>query len=129
MKDISGDERALFLSNTGKRLSDTSARRAVNAIATEIGLYDSGRSTHQLRHYRATKYYKDSMPLDLISQIMGVSVPVLKRTYLHLTDDDTIRQYETWLDSKKPESDYKCPRCGYSHEEKQIVKPKLEVVK
>jgi len=129
MKDIVGDERALFLSNTGKRLSDTSARRAVNAIATEIGLYDSGRSTHQLRHYRATKYYKDGMPLDLISQIMGVSVLVLKRTYLHLTDDDTIRQYETWLDSKKPKSDYKCPRCGYFHEEEQIVKPKLEVVK
>lgn len=130
MKEVFGDEKALFLSNTGKRLSDTSARRAVNAIAAEISLYDSGRSTHQLRHYRATKYYKEGMPLDLISQIMGVSVGVLKRTYLHLTDDDTIRQYESWLESKKTESDFKCPRCGYSQESIiEIKKPKLEVVK
>lgn len=124
---ISGN--ALFLSKSGNRLSDTSARRAVNAIASEIGLYDSGRSTHQLRHYRATKYYKEGMPLDLISQIMGVSVGVLKRVYLHMTDDDTIRQYEGWLDSKKADSGFSCPRCGYSPDEKQTVKPKLEVVK
>ena len=130
MKDICGDEKALFLSNTGKRLSDTSARRAINAISADLGLYDSGRSTHQLRHYRATKYYKEGMPLDLISQIMGVSVGVLKRTYLHLTDDDTIRQYESWLESKKTESDFKCPRCGYYGESVvEIKKPKLEVVK
>jgi integrase len=130
MKDVSRETKALFLSNTGKRLSDTSARRSVNAIAEEIGLYDAGRSTHQLRHYRATKYYKEGMPLDLISQIMGVSVGVLKRTYLHLTDDDTIRQYESWLESKKTESDFKCPRCGYSKESIiETKKPKLEVVK
>jgi len=131
MKGISGDEKALFLSNTGKRLSDTSARRAVNIIAIEIGLYDAGRSTHQLRHYRATKYYKDGMPLDLISQIMGVSVGVLKRTYLHLTEDDIVKQYEEWLDSKKTEPDFRCPRCGYSHEGDAVVetkKPELRII-
>jgi len=129
MKDVMGNEKALFLSNSGKRLSDTSARRAVNAIAEEIELYDSGRSTHQLRHYRATKYYKEGMPLDLISQIMGVSVGVLKRTYLHLTDDDTIRQYESWLESKKTESDFKCPRCGYSQGAViETKKPNLKIV-
>ena len=130
MKDISNGEKALFLSHTGKRLSDTSARRAVNAIAAEMGLYDSGRSTHQLRHYRATKYCKEGMALDLISQIMGVSVGVLKKTYLHLTDDDTIRQYEGWLESKKIEFDFKCPRCGYSKESiTKSKKPRLEVIK
>ena len=124
---ISGN--ALFLSKSGIRLSDTSARRAVNTIASEIGLYDSGRSTHQLRHFRATKYYKEGMPMDLISQIMGVSVDVLKRVYLHMTDDDTIRQYERWVDFKKADSNFSCPRCGYSSDEKQIVKPKLEMIK
>lgn len=129
MNGICIDEMALFLSKTGKRLSDTSARRAVNAIADEIGLYDSGRSTHQLRHYRATKYYKEGMPLDLISQIMGVSVGVLKKTYLHLTDDDTVRQYEGWLDSKKSGSDFSCPRCGYPDKsEIESQKPNLKIV-
>lgn len=128
MKDISGNEKALLLSKTGKRLSDTSARRAINQLATDIGIYDSGRSTHQLRHYRATQYYKDNMPLDLISTIMGVSVPVLKKTYLHLTDDDTIRQYEGWLDSANGKDGFVCPKCGYS--DKQIIeKIKLKLVK
>jgi len=126
-------EKALFLSNSGLRLSDTSARRAINAIAESADLYDPGRSTHQLRHYRATKYYKDGMPVDLISQIMGVSVPVLKKTYFHLTDDDTIMQYEKWLDVKNQKQKiFHCPICGYSEdEEKQIhkQKPRLEVLK
>lgn len=112
MTDICGDEKALFLSKTGKRLSDTSARRAINEIAAEAGLYDAGRSTHQLRHYRATKYFNNGMPLDLISIVMGVSVGVLKSTYLHLTEADTVKQYEVWLDRKKGRSS--CPRCGFT---------------
>ena len=129
MKDTLYDEKALFLSNTGKRLSDTSARRAINTIADEAGLYDAGRSTHQLRHYRATKYYKEGMSLDLISQIMGVSVEVLKKTYLHLTDEDTIRQYEGWLESKTTDTAFRCPRCGYSKESViETKKPNLKII-
>uniref|UniRef100_A0A6M3ILT6 Putative site-specific tyrosine recombinase n=1 Tax=viral metagenome TaxID=1070528 RepID=A0A6M3ILT6_9ZZZZ len=108
---------ALFLSKTGKRLSDTSARRAINDLAAEIGLYDAGRSTHQLRHYRATRYFADGMPLDLISIVMGVSVQVLKSTYLHLTEADTVRQYESWLDRKQ--GGFTCPRCGYGQEDQK----------
>ena len=135
LKDISGADddnnnniKALLLSKTGKRLSDTAARRAINHLAADIDLYDAGRSTHQLRHYRATQYYKDNMPLDLISTVMGVSVPVLKRTYLHLTDDDTVRQYEDWLKISK--SGFVCPRCGYPGVEEEVVeKVKLQLVK
>ena len=116
LKAIGIDNEILLLSKTGKRLSDTAARRAINRTADAINLYDSGRSTHQLRHYRATQYYKDNMPLDLISTIMGVSVPVLKRTYLHLTDEDTVRQYEGWLDSVENKFGFVCPKCGYSGE-------------
>lgn len=129
LNDISGDDstKALLLSKTGKRLSDTGARRAVNKLAKRINLYDAGRSTHQLRHYRATQYCKNNMPLDLISVIMGVSVPVLKRTYLHLTDDDTVCQYEDWLKASK--NGFMCPRCGYSGEEKIVEKVGLKLVK
>jgi len=112
MNDTTGENRALLLSKNGKRLSDTSARRAINVLASGAGLYDAGRSTHQLRHYRATKYYTDGMPLDLISAVMGVSVQVLKTTYLHLTEHDTVKQYETWLDRVK--AGYVCPRCGFA---------------
>lgn len=121
--------KALFLSKTGKRLSDTSARRAINDLAAEIGLYDAGRSTHQLRHYRATRYFNDGMALDLISIVMGVSVQVLKSTYLHLTESDTVKQYETWLDNPNRHG-FTCPECGYSNIEQKIDydKPNLRVV-
>ena len=113
MGEITKDRNALLLSKTGKRLSDTGARRAINKLADTVDLYDSGRSTHQLRHYRATRYYKDNMPLDLMSAIMGVSVPVLKKTYLHLTDKDTVRQYESWAEKEEAKVGFVCPRCGY----------------
>ena len=112
----------LFLSKNGRRLSDTSARRAINRIAARLNLYKPQRSTHQLRHYRATRYYKEGMRVDLIAQIMGLSVPVLKETYLHLTHDDTVQEFERWtqgLDKK-----FKCPKCGYD-ERKKKSKPKI----
>ena len=124
---IDNSTKALLLSKTGKRLSDTGARRAINHLAADIDLYDAGRSTHQLRHYRATQYYKNNMALDLISTIMGVSVPILKRTYLHLTDDDTVRQYEDWL--KVSKSGFVCPRCGYSGEKEVVEKVGLKLVR
>ena len=127
MGEIPNVKKALFLSHTGKRLSDTSARRAINDLAAEIGLYDAGRSTHQLRHYRATRYFADGMPLDLISIVMGVSVPVLKSTYLHLTETDTVKQYETWLDHAKT-GHFVCPRCGYGDNEKVQDRPVLRVI-
>ena len=129
MGALPGSKKALLLSKTGKRLSDTSARRAINELAAEIGLYDAGRSTHQLRHYRATRYFNDGMPLDLISIIMGVSVQVLKSTYLHLTEADTVRQYENWLDNPNGHG-FICPACGYSNREQKIDydKPNLRLV-
>lgn len=125
------DQKALLLSKTGKRMTDTAARRAINRLADDINLYDAGRSTHQIRHYRATQYYKDKMPLDLISTVMGVSVPVLKKTYLHLTDDDTVRQYETWLRISKAGIRFVCPQCGYSENDKETIveQAKLKLVK
>lgn len=114
----------LFMSKNGKQLSDTSARRAVNAIAEKLNLYEPQRSTHQLRHYRATKYYREGMQVDLISEIMGVSVPVLKETYLHLTHDDTVREFERW--SQGLDKKFVCPECGY---DERKVKPKLMEVK
>jgi len=112
--EISSDY--LFLSKSGKRISATSARRAINKIAEQAGLYEPQRSTHQIRHFRATQYIKDGMEIDLVSQIMGVSVQVLRETYLHMTHDDTIRQYETWLNHSKIEP--VCPKCGFDQRHK-----------
>jgi len=121
---MSGAEDALFLSKDGKRLSDTYARKCINDIAAKVGLYKHQRSTHQLRHYRATRYYKEGMMVDLIAQIMGLSVPVLKETYLHLTHDDTVRQFEAWTQGLKKK--FVCPKCGY---DERKSKPKLAEVK
>ena len=117
---------ALFLSKSGKRLSDTSARRAVNAIAKILGLYEPARSCHQIRHYRATKYHKMGMRHELISAIMGMSVDTLRSTYLHLTQDDIVTDYENWLNES--EKQWVCPRCGYGAE-KQEENRRLEIVK
>ena len=113
-------EDALFLSKDGKRLSDTYARKCINEIAAKVGLYKPQRSTHQLRHYRATRYYKEDMRVDLIAQIMGLSVPVLKETYLHITHDDTVREFEVWAQGSNKR--FICPKCGY---DERKSKPKL----
>ena len=125
MNDLMASD-ALFLSKSGKRLSDTSARRAVNAIAKALGLYEPARSCHQIRHYRATKYHKMGMRHELISAIMGMSVDTLRSTYLHLTQNDIVADYEHWLNES--EKKWVCPRCGYGAE-KQEENRKLEIVK
>lgn len=100
----------LFISNSENKLSDTAARRMINNICKEIGIYSSQQSTHQLRHWRATKYYREGMPIDLISELMGMSPKVLKTTYLHLTSDDFVKRFEDWRESSKNI----CPNCGYN---------------
>jgi len=131
------DSEALFLSRSGRRLSAESARKAINVITESVGLYERQRSTHQLRHYRATRYYRDGMAPQLISTIMGMSETTLRTTYLHLTDNDTIKEYEEWVQNRKVAGDgHVCPRCGYregdsgEEEEKQSTghRPALTVV-
>jgi integrase len=100
----------LLLSKFGTRLSNTSARRAINCIAMDVGLYKTQRSAHQLRHYRATKYHKEGMRQSLIATIMGMSVNTLRSTYLHLTDHDTVAEYEAWANSR---NSWVCPNCGF----------------
>ena len=87
-----------------------------------------GRSTHQLRHFRATQNYKDGMSMDLISRIMGVSVETLKAVYLHVNTDDIIEQYERWAKTNKG---FVCPECGYSEsaqKEKDIKRERFKVI-
>jgi len=110
----------LFFSKSGRRLSSTSARRAINKIAEKVDLYEPNRSTHQLRHFRATQYLREGMKIDLISQIMGVSVQVLRETYLHMTHGDTVREYEAWLNASRIEP--VCPKCGYDQSTKELAK-------
>lgn len=112
MKSICGtkDNNAMFMNNTGKRLSTQSARKAINSIAKRAGFYESHRSTHQLRHFRATQYRKEGLQPDVISQIMGVSVEVLRSNYFHMTHDDIIREFERWIKNKIEPI---CPNCGY----------------
>jgi len=108
------DQDALLLSRTGRRLSDTSARRAMNAIAESAGVYEPQRSTHQLRHYRATRYSKEGMSPELIATIMGMSVQTLRSTYLHITHDDIVNEYEAWARKKDQDgTKFVCPQCGY----------------
>lgn len=127
---------ALFLSQYGRQLSVTGARNAVNEISKSVGLYEPNRSTHQLRHYRATRYYRDGMAPQLISAIMGMSEATLRSTYLHLTDQDTVREYEVWAANQKAGSVTVCPRCGYDggeggeHAERESggIVPKFKIV-
>lgn len=127
---------ALFLSQYGRQLSVTGARNAVNEISKSVGLYEPNRSTHQLRHYRATRYYRDGMAPQLISAIMGMSEATLRSTYLHLTDQDTVREYEVWAANRTAVSAVVCPRCGYNgdvdegkHMEREVeaIAPKLKI--
>ena len=122
------DNGYLFVIGSGKKLSHLVAREAINDIIKKTNIYKTGKSTHQLRHYRATKNYKYGMPMDLISSIMGVSVKTLKKIYLHVNDDDIIAQYSKWAKTKRG---FVCPVCGYSEEvqkEKEIKKQKFQII-
>ena len=122
------DMKYLLTTQSGVRLNDRDARVAINAMAKIAKVYSTGRSTHQLRHFRATQNYKDGMSLDLISHIMGVGVNTLKSVYLHINTDDIIDQYEVWAKTKKG---FVCPECGYSEQvqkEQLLKRDRLRVV-
>ncbi len=123
------DKKYLFTTETGRILSDMVARNSLNLISKKAGTYVKGRSTHQLRHFRATQNYKDSMSMDLISKIMGVSEGTLKDVYLHINTDDIIEQYERWAKIAKG---FVCPGCGYSEQvqkEKKVKRERFKVIK
>ena len=122
---MSDDTRPLLVSDNEQRISDSTARRCVNSAFARVGLYADQRSTHQLRHYRATRYYREGMSTELISQIMGMSVDTLKKTYLHIGHSDIVDQYEKWNVTGKQQ--FECPACGYKagnkgHEKKSLIR-------
>lgn len=68
--------------NTIKNISDTI--KAIE-IASETKVQASG--THILRHTCASLYFRAGVPLLTIAQILGNSVEVLEKTYVHLIEE------------------------------------------
>lgn len=68
--------------STIKNVSDTI--KAIE-IASETDVKSSG--THILRHTCASLYFRAGVPLLTISQILGNSIEVLEKTYVHLIEE------------------------------------------
>jgi integrase len=63
---------------------------------------------HSFRHTRATELLK-TMPPQLVSKYLGVTVPVLLNTYSHLVTEDV----DSALFSKEASKTQNCLKCGF----------------
>ena len=77
-------DRALFLSNRNKRISETRVQEIVLKGFELAGLYDRKFSTHTLRHTCATLLYRNGTDIKVIQELLGHVQIDTTEIYTHL---------------------------------------------
>lgn len=77
-------ERPLFVNKFGARLSEQSARNAVNSLASEVGV-SSHITPHMFRHTFATMLLEDDVDIRYIQTLLGHSSVKTTEVYTHVS--------------------------------------------
>jgi len=81
------EQRALFLSRLGKRISNKTVQWLVKKYLSEAGLENRGYSTHKLRHTAATLMYQSGdVDIRVLKDILGHEQLTTTQIYTHVSD-------------------------------------------
>ena len=72
-------------------------RRTFKDISSDLGLYvvnGKTRSLYSYRHSNAEKRFKETGNLQIVSDGINTSAPVLKSNYLHTSDENTLKRHK-----------------------------------
>ncbi len=83
------DEKALFISRNGNRISTSTVKWLVKKYCTFAGL-DSKISVHKLRHTSATLMYKNGVDVKAVQEVLGHEHLNTTEIYTH-ADSETLR--------------------------------------
>lgn len=93
LNTIEGDEdRPLFLSKKGNRLSASSVWHLIKTYSYKAGL-NGDVTVHSLRHTFATILLSENVPIPTIQRLMGHRSPTTTFRYLHLTNPEVAEQF------------------------------------
>ena len=83
----SAEQRALFISKQGKRISNKTVQWIVKKYLTAAGLDYKGYSTHKLRHTAATLMYQSGdVDIRVLKDILGHEQLTTTQIYTHVSD-------------------------------------------
>jgi len=81
------EQRALFISRIGKRISNKTVQWIVKKYLAEAGLEFKGYSTHKLRHTAATLMYQSGdVDIRVLKDILGHEQLTTTQIYTHVSD-------------------------------------------
>jgi integrase/recombinase XerC len=87
------DRRALFLSQTGRRISTRQIQKIVSGFLEKVG-EDSGLSTHSLRHSFATHLVDAGADLMAVKELLGHASLSTTQVYTHTSKERLKRVYQ-----------------------------------
>jgi len=86
-----GEEKTLFLSQTGNRLNEDSARVAFNKAMTACQLQMHHYTPHSLRHAFVSHKLADGVPLQTVSRLVDhANVAITSSIYAHSEERDLV---------------------------------------
>lgn len=85
------NEKALFLSNRKRRMSNRAIQHMIEKYITIAGFDATRYSTHKLRHTAATLMYREGVDIRTLQKVLGHTSVATTQIYTHVADDNVKR--------------------------------------